>query len=76
MGFFANSLKKNPDIDCILVFDSCYSGTAAKDNETSDYSAEVVASVDSNQKAFENWSDFACVQNKTFTSHLADEIAK
>ncbi|KAI9784781.1 MAG: hypothetical protein M1839_001511 [Geoglossum umbratile] len=66
----------NPDFkktDVILILDSCYSGEATRGLGRAGRSVEIVASVGADQKALGNNS--ARVQNRTFTSRLADSIA-
>jgi hypothetical protein len=57
-----------PSIDSLLILGCCYSGSAMRAGSPSDYSAEVAASVDASQKAYENPSDLARIINKMFTS--------
>ena len=64
------------DTDVIIILDSCYSGTAARAMDIKDRSIEIVASVGYDQQALGNSSQLARLQNKTFTSRLADEVAK
>lgn len=78
---------KFPDTDCILILDSCFSGAAKRHHSLFEpdesggssepnWSAELVCSVGPAQKRRRNWSDLARGQDKTFTSRLADEVAR
>lgn len=62
--------------DVLMIFDSCFSGLATRGLESGGRSVEIISSVGSAQKAYGNFSDLARVQNKTFTSRLADEVAR
>ena len=61
--------------DVILIIDSCYSGNCTRGLGATGRSVEIIASVGAKQQAFGNASDRARVQNRTFTSRLADSIA-
>lgn len=65
-----------PNTDCILILDSCFSGTATRCNSSSDSSGELVSSVGYAEKTQANWSYRARFQDKTFTSRLAEEVAR
>jgi hypothetical protein len=62
--------------DVLMIFDSCFSGLATRGLESGDRSVEIISSVGSAQKAHGNSPDLARVQNRTFTSRLADEVAR
>ena len=62
--------------DVLLILDCCYSGAALRDINEHDRSVEIVAAVGADQRALGNNSTLARLQNKTFTSRVADEIAK
>ncbi|KAI9861217.1 MAG: hypothetical protein M1813_005390 [Trichoglossum hirsutum] len=62
--------------DMVLILDSCYSGQATRGFKAAGRSVEIICSVSANQKALENASDLARVQNRTFTCRLADAVAQ
>lgn len=59
-----------------LILDSCYSGAATRTDQAFNRTAELVASIGPQQKALGNWSTMARLPNKTFTSRLADDVAR
>jgi hypothetical protein len=65
-----------PDTDVCMILDACYSGVATRGVEGRNWTAELVAAVGPQQKALGNWSYLARTQNKTFTSRVADEVAR
>lgn len=65
-----------PETDVCVIIDSCFSGAVTRGSQPANFTAELVASVGPQQTALGNWSALARLQNKTFTSRLADEIAK
>ena len=65
-----------PDTDVCIILDTCYSGVATREAAGRNWTAELVASVGPRQKVLENWSHSARTQNKTFTSRVADEVAR
>ncbi|KAI9787655.1 MAG: hypothetical protein M1839_000186 [Geoglossum umbratile] len=62
--------------DVVLILDSCYSAQATRGFEAASRSVEIICSVGTHQKALGNASDLARVQNRTFTSRLADSVAQ
>lgn len=62
--------------DVVIILDSCYSAQAARSSKGLGRSVEIVASVGVDQQALGNASRLARIQNKTFTSRLADEVAR
>ena len=64
------------ETDICMILDCCYSGLATRGTDTGDWSGELVASVGPDQKALGNWSYLTRLQNKTFTSRIADEVAR
>lgn len=62
--------------DAVLILDSCFSGLATRGTDDRNRSVEIIASVGLDQSAHGNSSDNARLQNKTFTSQLADEISR
>ena len=62
--------------DVIMILDCCYSGTATRGMKQYDRSIATNAAVGMNQKAPENAYNQIRMQNRTFTSRLADEIAR
>jgi hypothetical protein len=62
--------------DVLMIFDSCFSGLATRGLESGGRSVEIISSVGSTQKAHGNYPDLARAQNQTFTSRLADEVAR
>lgn len=76
LGELMNSMMVPLDTDCCIIIDSCYSEIVTRSRNESQFAAEVVASVGPDQKSLGNWSNLARVQNGTFTSRLADEIAR
>ena len=65
-----------PDTDVCIILDACYNGVAMRGAGGRNWTAELVASVGSQQKALGNWSYLARTRNKTFTSRVADEVAR
>jgi hypothetical protein len=61
--------------DVVFIIDSCYSGQATRGLGAIGRSVEIIASVGADQKALGNVSNSSRVQNRTFTSRLADRIA-
>ena len=64
-----------PNSDVLLILDSCYSGIATRNTTPTSQSVEIVAAVGDTQKALGNRSDIGGIQNRTFTSKLANLIA-
>lgn len=62
--------------DLILILDSCFAGTETRDFDSGDRSVEMIASVEYDHSALGNSSDYARIQNSTFTSRLAVEVAQ
>lgn len=62
--------------DVVIILDSCYSAQATRSSKGLGRGVEIVASVGVDQQALGNASRFARIQNKTFTSRLADEVAR
>jgi hypothetical protein len=62
--------------DVAIIFDSCFSGLATRGLESGSRRVEILSSVGSAQKSHGNFSDLPWVQNRTFTSRLADEVAR
>ena len=69
-----------PETDVWIILDACYSEVATRRDEGEGHPqtriAELIAAVGPEQKASENWSYSARNQNKTFTSRLAEEVAR
>lgn len=63
-------------VDVIIILDCCYSVTSARGSPKADRTVEIVSAMGMSQKALGNPSTVARIQNRTFTSRLADEIAK
>lgn len=74
-NFFEES-EIPPDTDVCIILDACYSGVATRRAEGRNWTAELIAAVGPQQKALENWSYLARTQYKTFTSRVADEVAR
>lgn len=62
--------------DVIIVLDCCFSGAATRAIGQEERSVEIIAAVGSSQEAFGNASNQVRLQQKTFTSRLADEVAR
>ena len=60
----------------ILILDSCFAGTTIRGIYSRDRSMEIIASVGYDQSTPGNLSDYARLQNHTFTSRLTDEVAQ
>lgn len=65
-----------PDTDICIILDACYRGVVTRRVGGRNWTAELVASVGPQLKALGNWSYFARTQNETFTSRVADEVAR
>ena len=65
-----------PETDVCIILDACYSGVATRGDGGRTWTAELIAAVGPEQKALENWSYSARVQNQSFTSRLVDEVAR
>lgn len=64
-----------PETDACIILDACYSGIATRGVDSESWSGELIAAVGPAQKALENWSYTARIQNRTFTSRVAEEVA-
>ena len=62
--------------DVIIILDCCYSAASARGLIQADRTVEIVSAVGMSQKVLGNPSTVARMQNQTFTSRLADEIAR
>ncbi|KAI9782686.1 MAG: hypothetical protein M1839_004673 [Geoglossum umbratile] len=62
--------------DVVLILDSCYSGQAVRGLGPATRSVEIIASVAADQQALENAPNLSRVQHRTFTSRLADSVAR
>ena len=62
--------------DVVVILDSCFAGNAVRGMDASKRSVEVLCSVGDAQIAHGNKSNMARVQQRTFTSKLADCIAR
>ena len=59
-----------------LILDCCVSGMPSRGTEWRNRSVEIIASTGLEQSALGNSSDLARIQNCTFTSRLADGVAR
>lgn len=75
-GSFFTEFDLPPDTDTCLILDACYSEVATRWTESPAFTAEVIAAVGPQQKSLENWSYFTRTVDRTFTSRLADEVAR
>lgn len=62
--------------DVIIVLDCCFGAVATRAIGQEERSVEIIAAVGSSQAAFGNASNQVRLQQKTFTSRLADEVAR
>ena len=62
--------------DVIIILDCCFRGAATRAIGQDERSVEIIAAVGSSQEAFRNASNQIRLQQKTFTSSLADEVAR
>ena len=63
-------------VDVVIILDCCYSAASARGPIQADRTVEIVSSVGMSQQALGNPSTVARMQNRTFTSRLADEVAR
>lgn len=63
-------------VDVIIILDCCYSAASARGPIQADRTVEIVSAVRMSQIALGNFSTVARTQNRTFTSRLADEVAR
>lgn len=71
--FGTNSFTKT---DVILMMNCCFSGLATPGVDSRDRSVEIIASVGYDKPAHCNPSNNGRIQNRRFTSRLADEVAR
>lgn len=64
------------DIDCLFIFDCCHAGLALRGSSHPSRIVEVIAAVDASDKALGNNADGARITHRTFTSKLADLVAR
>jgi hypothetical protein len=62
--------------DVIIILDCCYSGSVTRGMKQADRSVEILAAVGSTPEALGNESHLVRIQKHTFTSRLADEVAR
>lgn len=62
--------------DVIIILDCCYSAASARGPVQADRTVEIVSAVGMSQLALGNPSTVNRMQNRTFTSRLADEVAR
>lgn len=75
-GNFWNETSDFDSTDVILILDCYYSGTVARALSQDDRSVEIIAAVEIDQTALGDPSNQARLQRRTFTSRIADEIAR
>lgn len=64
------------EVDVVFIVDCCYSGTLVRGTGGASRIVEVLAACEASMTALENDSQAARVQNRTFTSKLADYAAR
>lgn len=72
----SSTMERNLErTDAVTILDNCYSGNAIRGSSSTERTAELLAAVSMDQKAYGNLNDMARIQNRTFTARLAGEVA-